>query len=209
MNKEQAILVGVALFSLIVVGYIVYLIGPTKIKHAASEYGLELLLVLIGLGNAETLHQYLVTTGSPNTWQLIVAIYATELLIVFATLWGLVGLCISLAMFMVSLISIKSVYAKDWVGHSYFSISLFAGAVGNFFRRGGGFNAIKRKVNNGTIVPNLAKALFTIEDIKAIPQMTIADIKAKFGLSMASANILRQMSLAGDVIDNDVIVSLQ
>lgn len=207
MTKETLILYVIGLVAVIGIVYVLYHIGIEKIKQIGSEWGLEFLLVLIGLGNAETLHQYLVTTGSPNTWQLIVAIYATELIVVWCTVWGVVGLCISLVMFIVSMISIKSVYNEFWIGHAYFSISLFCGAVGNFFRRGGGLNAFK--VNFTAIKKEIKSKSYTTNDIAQIASMTIQEIKAMFGLSLAGANILKQMSLNNEHIDNSVIEGLQ
>lgn len=184
-----------------------------SVKGLWNTYIIHVLLYVIACGNAETLRLYLTSTGAPNSWQLIAAIYSTELLIVLATMWGTTGAVISTVMFLVSMQSIRSVYAHNWIGHCYFSISLYCGAMGVYFKNGGWSDVFKEKSfksNNGGIkVPAIQKVLYTQAEIALIPQMTIADIKAKFGLSMASANILRQMSLAGDVIDNDLIVSLQ
>lgn len=205
MTKELLGAYVIALLAIIGIVYILYTLGIERIKHIGSEYGLETLLVLIGLGNAETLHQYLITTGSPDTWQLIVAVYSTELLIVWATVWGTVGLCISAVMFVVSMISIRSVYGEYWIGHAYFSISLFCGAVGNYFRRGGGFNGLKNSLKrNGGI-----SIVYTPQEIDSIKTLTIPEIKTKFNLSLAGANILRQMAMNNEHIDNDIIRKLQ
>lgn len=95
---------------------------------------LEILLFVIALGNADVLYQYLVQTGSKDTWQLKAAIYATELLVVWATLWRTVGLFISAVLFAVSIVSIHSVYPDHWFGHSGFSLAIFCGAIGNYVR---------------------------------------------------------------------------
>lgn len=176
-----------------------------SVKGLWNTYIIHTLLYIIACGNAETLRLYLTSTGAPNSWQLISAIYSTELLIVLATMWGTVGAVISTVMFLVSMQSISSVYGEDWIGHCYFSISLYCGAIGVYFKNGGWSDVFKS--NNK--VPAIQKVLYTQAEIDLIPQMTIADIKAKFNLSMASANILRQMSIAGDEITNDLIVSLQ
>lgn len=95
---------------------------------------LEILAFFIAAGNADVLHQYLVMTGSKDTWQLIIAVYSVELLIVLATQWKTIGVVISLALFAVSMVSIHSIFKEHWFGHSGFSIAIFCIALGNYVR---------------------------------------------------------------------------
>lgn len=100
-----------------------------------KEYWLEALLLCIAIGNAEVLREYLIDTGSKDVWQLTTAIYATEVLIATVSMWGVPGLVLALVMFVTSLWSINEQFKEHAIGHSYFSISLFAGSVANYVRR--------------------------------------------------------------------------
>lgn len=185
-----------------------------SVKGLWNTYIIHTLLYIIACGNAETLRLYLTSTGAPNSWQLIAAIYSTELLIVLATQWGSVGAVISTVMFLVSMQSIRSVYVHNWIGHCYFSISLYCGAIGVYFKNGGWKDLYENKtsaVKNSikSTQPNSKKVLFTQNEILEIASLTIQEIKAMFGLSLAGANILKQMSLNNEHIDNSVIEGLQ
>lgn len=107
-----------------------------SVKWVKELPWLHILLFIISIGNADVLWQYLISTGSKDTWQLKAAIYATEMLVVWATAWGTIGLFISAVLFAVSMVSIHSVYPEHWVGHSGFSLAIFCGALGNWVRGG-------------------------------------------------------------------------
>lgn len=106
-----------------------------KVQTLFKEYWLEGLLLAIAIGNAEVLREYLTNTGAKDVWQLTVAIYATEVLIATVSMWGIPGLVLALVMFVTSLWSINEQFGAHAIGHSYFSISLFAGSVANYVRR--------------------------------------------------------------------------
>ena len=168
-------------------------------KELVSEFGLEAMLFAIALGNADVLHHYLIQTGSANTWQLKVAIYATELLVVWASLWRTVGLFISAVLFFVSMTSIRSVFDTNWIGHSGFSLAIFCGSLGNYVRRGGwielgtAWNFLRGKA------PVKALKLFDIVGLSA------TQIKDKFTTTLTHAMILKQLATNGVKITDRLV----
>lgn len=173
------------------------------LKSLTADYGLEALLFFIAVGNAEVLHQYLIATGSEDSWQLTIAIYATEILVVWASLWKTVGLFISAVLFMVSMVSISSVFGDDWLGHSGFSLAIFCGSLGNYVRRGAwlelgtAYRFIRLKSWN---LPAVVPA-----QIISIANMSMLDIMNKFNTSMTHANFLLSLHKAGKVITDKLI----
>lgn len=173
-------------------------------KELLAEYGLEALLFVIAAGNADVLHTYLLETGSKDTPQLLFAIYATELLVVTASLWGTIGLAISFVLFLVSMVSIASVFGDYWLGHSGFSLAIFCGAVGNYVRRGGWrelgvvYNFVVKKVPD--VIPVVVAAI-----IVDIANMSMLDITKQFNTTFTHANLLKALSGAGVVITDRMI----
>lgn len=166
------------------------------LKGLVSEFGLETLLFFIALGNADVLHYYLIETGSHPSWQLTLAIYATELLVVWASLWRTVGLGISAVLFLVSMVSIRSVFGEYWFGHAGFSLAIFCGSIGNYVRRGGW-----REL--GTAYKFLAKKpILVLVDLSGL---SVADIRAKLNISLAHANLLKTMRDNGVTITQKLI----
>ena len=176
------------------------------LKDLTAEYGLETLLFAIALGNADVLHHYLLQTGSADTWQLTVAIYATELLVVWASLWRTVGLFISLVLFFVSMVSIWSIFPGNEIGHSGFSLAIFCGSLGNYVRRGGWRElgtAIRFVVTRGgDLFKHAPKVIPVIINLAGLDVMAI---KNQLQTSFKHANIIKQLVDAGVTITNDII----
>lgn len=177
------------------------------LKELTAEFGLEALLFLIALGNADVLHHYLIKTGSTPTWQLAVAVYATELLVVWASLWRTIGLLISAVLFMVSIISIRSVFGHEWFGHAGFSLAIFCGSLGNYVRRGGWKElgtGIRFVANRGADIFKTQTTILTAT-IVDITGLTLIQIKDKFSTSITHATLLKQMHNNGIQITDKLV----
>jgi hypothetical protein len=171
-----------------------------SLKDWIKEYGLEALLFFIAIGNADVLHHYLVKTGSTDTWQLIIAVYATEMLVVWASLWRTIGLFISFVLFMVSMVSISSVFGSEWLGHSGFSLAIFCGSLGNYVRRNAWLELLE--------IYNFfkGKATKTVTAIGLdLTGMTTAEIRTKLSISLTHANLIKEMRDKGIVITDRLV----
>ena len=182
-----------------------------RLQDAFREYWLEALLFAIAVGNADVLRQYMVKTGSQETWQLTVAIYATEVLIASVSMWGVPGLVLALVMFATSLWSISHMFGDQFIGHAYFSISLFAGSVANYVRRAERSRAYTKAFNqsHAPAVPGqpatVPASQFTFNakgqlDPTPFVAMGASGLRAVFGLSHNKAKELRAIFLAGDTV---------
>lgn len=166
-------------------------------KHLVTEYGLEVLLFVIAIGNGNVLHYYLLETGSHDTWQLLVAVYAVELLVVWASLWRTIGLFISFCLFIVSLVSINYVFGDNALGHSNFSIAIFLGSLGNYVRRGHWrelswlFRVLFDIRNTKTILTN------AFNNIVDLTGLSVAEIRLRYNLTLAQANRAKQLFDSG------------
>lgn len=169
---------------------------------------LELLLLAIAAGNADVMLHYLVATGSEETIQLIVAVYALEILVVWASLWRTVGLFISFCLFLVSMISISHMFKDQALGHSGFSIAVFLGSLGNYVRHG-----------HWRELSWLFKVVFDIRNAKTIlnnafnnfvdlSSMTIADVRMRFGVTIEQATKAKQLANNGVQLTADMIKEL-
>jgi hypothetical protein len=185
-----------------------------SIKAILIEYGLEALLFVITLGSADVIYQYLTSTGSKDTTQLRMAVYAVEMLIVWASLWGGIGLLISFALFLINLISIHSVYGQHWLGHTLFSVAVFLGSVGNYTRRVGWnevrwlietYRSIKRK---GTETIAVVQATNPLATVLSLSGLSVADIRKQFNLSLAAANVVKAKVDSGLEVTEEWIKSL-
>lgn len=189
----------------------------TKRIHGwLKEYWLEILLLAIAIGNADVLRQYLTGTGSSDDWQLTLAIYSTELLIATVSIWGMPGLALALIMFMTSLWAIKEQFPEQWIGHAYFSVSLFAGSVANYVRRAEKSRSLTKAFNK-LVSPSQASAAsaagvtvgqFTFNskgqlDPAPFLNMGARQLRDIFSLSHNKAKELRQAFLAGQTVTKD------
>lgn len=172
------------------------------LKELIKDFGLEALLFFIAIGNADVLHHYLISTGSTDSWQLIIAVYATELLVVWASLWRTIGLFISAVLFMVSMVSISSVFKTEWLGHSGFSLAIFCGSLGNYVRRGGW---LELGTAYNFIMRSLGKAKEIAPIVFDLTNMTVAEIRVRFNISLNHANILKEMHSKGIIITDKLI----
>lgn len=180
-----------------------------------KEHWIIFLLFCVAIGNADVWLDYLITTGAKDSPQLTIAIYATELVIVSAPLWGGWGVFIATAMFGTSLIAIHSTYADpnnfwsgDWWGHSYFSITIWLGTIGEYAR--------KRipQLNNKKALGAAGEAVGVdnqgILDHKAIAKMSVARIMQQFNITKQyRAHKLQQEARAGKQITMDMIKAMQ
>lgn len=170
-----------------------------QFKEWIKPQALEILLFAIALGNANVLHIYLIATGSEPTWQLIIAVYATELLIVWASLWGTTGLMISTVLFTVSTVSIRHQFGENWFGHLGFSLAIYCGSIGNYVRRGGyrDLQVIQRLIWRRTV------------EVLDLSGLSVADIRDKFFLTLDRASLVKQMRDAGITITTEIINALK
>lgn len=175
-------------------------------RHKFKEYWLEGLLLAIAIGNAEVLKEYMVATGSKDVWQLTIAIYATEVLIATVSMWGIPGLVLALVMFVTSLWSIQAQFEQQWVGHAYFSISLFAGSVANYVRRyEASSKATKSFAKNHTAPAAAAGVQFTFNakgqlDPAPFIGMGARQLRDIFQLSHNKAKEMREALAAGQTV---------
>lgn len=167
------------------------------VKDFFIKYGLEILLFGVAIGNADVLHTFLTKTGSPDTVQLLIAIYCTELVIVLAGQWGVTGLFIAAIMFLTSLVSIASLYPENWLGHSYFSITIFCGTVGNYVRR-----QIQSSSNTRKLVDHSG-------NVNNLSGLSVRALRTQFGLSHNKAKKLQIMVKSGIKITVDTIKKLK
>lgn len=182
--------------------------GYAWLKRFLADSGLEILLFVIACGSADTIHFYMTQTGSPDTWQLRGAVYALEILIVWASLWGSVGMFVSFSLFCVSLISIQHVFGDNWLGHSSFSIAVFLGSLGNYVRRGHWrelywIMQIVFDIRNAKTI--LTNAMHNFVDLTG---MTVADIKMRYNLTLEQANKAKQLWANGTKLTVDMMKEL-
>jgi hypothetical protein len=91
-------------------------------------------LLVICLGNAEVIHELLVSTGSKDSYLLWAAIVGVELLIATASTFGVTGLATATVLFCVSVYGIHTMFPASWVNHSVFSIAVYCGSVSSYVR---------------------------------------------------------------------------
>jgi len=184
-----------------------------KLRTWATEYWLEILLLAIALGNAEVLRQYLTSTGSNDSWQLTIAIYATEVLVATVSMWGIPGLVLALVMFVTSLWSIHQQFDEQWIGHAYFSISIFAGSCANYVRRAEKSRAITKDYQRRAAAAGATVAQEVRFNAKGqldpapFAKMSARQLRDVFGLSHRKAKELRRVFLSGGTVTKEWLES--
>lgn len=104
------------------------------LRRVLRRYWVETLLLVICMGNAEVIHELLVTTGSRDTPLLWAAIVGVELLVATASTFGVPGLVTATVLFAVSVYGISTLFPLHWVNHSVFSIAVYCGSVSSYVR---------------------------------------------------------------------------
>lgn len=174
-------------------------------KRYVTEYWLEFLLFLCALGSAETLHAYLLQTGSKDTWQLVVAIYASELVLCFAGMWGITGLIMATVMFSAGMYSVWTIYGDQTVGHGYFQLTVLLGTFANYGRHQ--FMASKLTAKLRTTVDNNVNVNSKgIVDMTPYVNCSVAELREKFKLSHRKAKELKQMISTKVPVSNQWLV---
>ena len=171
-----------------------------QFKEWFKPLSLETLLFIIALGSANVQHVYLIRTGSADTWQLTIAVYAVELLIVWASLWGSTGLVISTVLFLVSMIAVRHTFNVEWFGHMAFSLAVYCGSIGNYVRRKGYVDLVPLL---RVIRRRRAKETYDITGYSS------ADIRDKFFISLEKAAVVKQMFAIGLHITSELIDDLR
>lgn len=178
------------------------------------EYWIQFLLFCVAIGNADVWRDYLVTTGAKDSVQLIIAIYATEMVIVSASLWGGWGVAIAAAMFLSSLVAIHSTYGDgtwfggDWIGHSYFSITIFLGTVGEYARKK--VPQLQNKKALGAVGKTVEVDENGVLDHTSIAKMSVQKIQQQFNISkLYRAQKLQKMAREGKPITMQIIEAMK
>lgn len=181
----------------------------------AKPYWLETLLFCVALGNADLWRDYLIDTGAKDSIQLIVAIYATELVIVSAGMWGISGLAIATVMFAISLVAVKSRYGipdsfwgGEWIAHSYFCVTIYAGTFGNYIRRK--VPQLQNKKALGAVGKTVEVDENGILDHTSIAKMSVQKIQQQFNISkLYRAQKLQKMAREGKPITMQIIEAMK
>lgn len=174
----------------------------SKVRLFCVTYWLEFLLLCIALGNAEVLRAYLTSTGSLDTWQLTVAIYATEVLVACASMFGIPGLGVATVLFVTSLWSIQHQFGDQAIGHSYFSIAIYAGSIANYFRHffQAKQNTAKVQARTSEVVKVNDKGQLDPEPLRG---MNIHNLRSTLKISYNKARALKRILDDGQTVHTD------
>lgn len=182
------------------------------------NHWIQILLFCVAIGNADVWRDYLITTGAKDSYQLIIAIYATEMVIVSASLWGGYGIIIATAMFASSLVAIHSTYGDgtwlggDWIGHSYFSITIWLGTLGEWARHKVPQIQNERALGLSGKAPEALK--LSVDDkgqlnTKELSLLSVAKLRRQFNLSEYGGQKIQKMARKGEIITVDLIRKYQ
>lgn len=173
-----------------------------KVKKFCVTFWLEFLLLCIAVGNADVLQSYMVSTGSQSTWQLTVAIYATEVLVACASMFGIPGLFVATVLFLTSLWSIQHQFGVQAIGHSYFSIAIYAGSIANYFR-----HFFRAKQNTAKVQARTSEVVKVNDkgqlDPDVLRGMNIHMLKSTLKISYNKARALKKILDDGQTVHTD------
>lgn len=99
-----------------------------------QRYWLDTLNFIVACGNADLMEQILVQSGRKESVLLTIAVFASELILATAGIWGKRGMIVAFVMFATSIWGIRHIFPETWIIESYFSITIFVSTITSLLR---------------------------------------------------------------------------